>query len=209
MNIKSGLLTASSLAIALMATNANAELHQASLSVGYFDQTTELSALGQSVDVDSDGIVFAGSLFLNDNLSVGASLVDMDLEGAIDVEVLSLGATYHFSRTDLRLGEGTGASVGIRRSNTEVSISGLGSADEDFNYLDLQLSGGLGNGMSLIASYTADLDEVGDNYAISIGIAQSFGDAIIGASYNFAEESSTGILTSETDGFAISVGYLF
>ena len=209
MNIKSSLLTASSLAIALMATNANAELHQASLSVSYVDQTTELSALGQSVDVDSDGIGFAGNLFLSDNLSVGASLIDMELEGVIDVEATSLGATYHFSRTDLRLGEGTGASVGIRRTNTEVSVGGLGSVDEDFNYVDLNFSSGLGNGMSLNGGYTADLDEVGDNYAISIGIAQSFGDAIIGAQYVFAEETSDGILTSETDGFSISVGYLF
>ncbi|MDA9230853.1 hypothetical protein N9P30_03405 [Alphaproteobacteria bacterium] len=208
MIIKSSLLTASSLAIALMATNANAELHQASLSVSYVDQTTELSALGESVDVDSDGIGFAGNLFLSDNLSVGASLIDMELEGVIDVEVTSLGATYHFSRTDLRLGEGTGASVGIRRTNTEVSLGSL-SADEDFNYVELNFSSGLGNGMSLNGGYTTDLDEVGDNYAISVGIAQSFGDAIIGAQYVFAEETSDGILTSETDGFSISVGYLF
>ena len=196
----------------MAASNASAELHRASISVGYWDQTTELSALGQSVDVDSDGIFFSGNIFLTENLSVGASLSDGELDDTvldIDTESTSFGVQYHFSRTDLRLGEGSGASLGFRRTNSEVSIAGIGSVDDDYNYADLSLSYGLGNGLTLGGGYTADLDEVGDNYSMNIGITQSFGDALISASYRYGEVNSDSIISSEVEGFQISLGYLF
>ena len=197
--------------IALYSTNANAELHKASISAGYYDQTTEFNLLGISVDADSDGIFFSGNIFINDNISLGATIADGEVDDSIDIdtESTSFGVAYHFSRTDLRLGEGFGTMVGLLKQDSEVSVAGVGSVDTDTDNLVLGMSYGMGNGFTLNAGYNTDLDEPGDIYDFGFGIMKAFGNTIISADYFVGEVDDGGPLTAEVDGFQIRAGYLF
>lgn len=210
-HLKSKLTLASSAALlALTPFAAQADLHKASISVGYYDQETEISLLGSSVDVDADGTVFSGRYFLTENVSIDLGFADGDLDDApIDVESTSYGLTYHLSRTDLRAGEGTGVSLGISGLNSEWEWTGVGSSDEDYTYGNADVTIGLGNGMTASAGYSTDLEEVGDTFTMSVGISKAFGDLMVTGAYAWGEEETDTILSVETDGFAISVSYLY
>ena len=203
-------LASSAALLALAPFGAQADLHKASISIGYFDDTTEISLLGSSADVDSDGVIFAGSYFLTENLSIEADYLDGELDGfPVDIESTAFGARYHFSRTDLRSGEGTGASIGIAHVNSEIEWTGVGSSDEDYTVGSVGVSTGLGNGLTAAAGYSTDLEEIGDTWAMSVGIGKAFGDLMVGASYSWGEEETDSILEVETDGFLIGVSYLY
>ena len=159
--LKSKFALASSAALlALAPFGAQADLHKASVSIGYFDDTTEISLLGSSADVDSDGVIFAGSYFLTENLLIEADYLDGELDGfPIDIESTAFGAAYHFLGPTCAPAS-TGASIGIAHVNSEIEWTGVGSSDEDYTVGSVGVSTGLGNGLTAAAGYSTDLEEL-------------------------------------------------
>lgn len=214
LNFKSKLLGALWGAIfTLAATGAYAELHKGEFSVGYFDQTHELTAYGRSYETDEDGWRYHASIFLRDNLSFSLALSELEQKSPtiIDTTIKTVGASYHFFRTDLLAGEGFGLSAGVERMNYELKyVESSSSFDKYYNLGNFNLTYGLGNGVSAEAYYSKDLQQSRDDWDMGIGIGKVYGDLILQAQYEWSENETDAVVTkSESDGISFTIRYLF
>ena len=89
-------------------------------------------------------------------------------------------------------------------------VESSSSADSYYNFGNMNLTYGLGNGVSAEAYYSKDLQQSRDDYDMGIGIGKVYGDLILQAQYEWSEYETDAVVTkSESDGISFTIRYLF
>ncbi len=195
----------------ILPTSAFAEvLHQGTASIGYAFRDQEMIVRGSTVDGDYTGTQLAASFFTSNQWEFGGghSRGNTKVLGSKfkDTELYA-SATYHFSRVNLRTGVGAGLAAGLKGSHTKISVSGTSdSVNSTDIFLGYQL--GLGSGYTFNANLYTDLDEIGTDRSINIGLIKAYENTYIKASYGISTEEEH-VSKSDSKGYAISVGLLF
>lgn len=162
---------------------AESELHEGTVNIKSFTDDGSEKVTGQSYNsygFDGSGTDISFHFFVEPKLAFGFSKTSFDSTyGAnasnlsCDIDQTWLSVSYHPQRTNYFTGEGHGLNIGIRSMDEDAdctSNAGDAMATDDGNFLTLEATRGLGNGLVLTLGFESDTKDLLDDKNISFGL---------------------------------------
>lgn len=162
---------------------AESEIHKGAVSIKSFTDDGSNKVTGQSFDsygFDGSGTEISGNYFVEEKLNFGFSKLSFDNTfGAnyynltCDIDETWLSVSYHPQRTNYFTGEGHGLNIGIRNIDQDADCKSdlIDYTDtEDGNFLTLEATRGLRNGLVLTLGFVSDTEDLLDDKVISFGL---------------------------------------
>lgn len=198
---------------------AQPQLHKGAVSVKSFTDDGSFKVTGQAYDsygFDGNGTDISGYYFVEDKLAFGFSKRSYDntyganyFNTACDVDQTSLLISYHPERTNYFTGEGHGLNIGIRNTDSDVDCStDIGDlwASVESNYLNIEATRGLGNGLVLELAFESDTENLLDDRGVSFGLNKMLDGNVYFSFGVFLHQSSENDAGDYTQNSRLSLG---
>ena len=175
---------------------AQPQLHKGAVSVKSFTDDGSFKVTGQAYDsygFDGNGTDISGYYFVEDKLAFGFSKRSYDN---------TYGANYF-------TGEGHGLNIGIRNTDSDVDCStDIGDlwASVESNYLNIEATRGLGNGLVLELAFESDTENLLDDRGVSFGLNKMLDGNVYFSFGVFLHQSSENDAGDYTQNSRLSLG---